>query len=144
MTTWREFELMVERWVESLINSGLRGGRFTSQPQVQNNYSDGQTKRLDIRVSEARRGGRHLVIDAKHKPAAGVTPDDIRQVVDYRRRVRGSGAWIVHSHQTPVPETVRQLAEQNEVLLIPLNSNQNFMGRIARWRSGFFHWIGDD
>ena len=98
--TWREFETRCEELVKRCFSHTDYKITF-NEPRK---YADGKTKRVDIRVSERKQGGRNFVIDCKHFPVAALNENEIRTTLDYKRRSNASKAIILVSKASNCPD----------------------------------------
>ena len=119
--TWREFEQLCEK----LIEKHFPEEDWIVTPQQSRTYSDGQTKRKDIAISERRQGGRgrHYVVDCKHFPTSPLNQNEINTTLDYKRRSRASAAIILVSSSSNCPESFVKSAERQEVIVIKVNTS---------------------
>ena len=131
--TWREFEKLCEK----LVTDTFHGDTWKVKIQPVRTYADGQTKRLDIEISERRQGGKHYVIDCKHFPKAVLNEEEIRTTLDYKRRSRASRAFILVSSASNCPQSFLDSARHQKVS-VEIVSTKKYPGLLKWMRNGFF------
>ena len=131
--TWREFEKVCEK----LVTETFHGDTWKVKIQPTRTYADGQTKRMDIEISERRQGGKHYVIDCKHFPKAELNEEEIRTTLEYKRRSRASRAFILVSSASNCPQSFLNSARRQDVS-VEIVSTKKYPGVLKWMRNGFF------
>ena len=124
--TWREFEKLCEELVTETY-----GDTWKVKIQPTRTYADGQTKRMDIEISERRQGGKHYVIDCKHFPKAALNEEEIRTTLDYKRRSKASKAFILVSSASNCPPSFLESAKRQGVNVETVSTKQ--YPRLLQW-----------
>ncbi len=115
--SWRHFEQLVERAVTEALDPQV----WRVATQWERRYRDGQLKRMDLHVAERRRGGRSVVIDAKHFTRP-LPKHEIDTTLDYKKRARASLAVLIVSSTTTIPKATQTYADKHKVIIIKLNN----------------------
>ena len=131
--TWREFEKLCEK----LVTDTFHGDTWKVKIQPVRTYADGQTKRMDIEISERRQGGNHYVIDCKHFPKAVLNEEEIRTTLDYKKRSRASRAFILVSSASNCPRSFLDSAKRQNVS-VQIVSTKKYPELLKWMRNGFF------
>ena len=131
--TWREFEKVCEK----LVTDTFHGDTWKVKIQPTRTYADGQTKRMDIEISERRQGGKHYVIDCKHFPKAELNEEEIRTTLEYKIRSRASRAFILVSSASNCPQSFLNSARRQDVS-VEIVSTKKYPGVLQWMRNGFF------
>ncbi len=110
-------ELRVEKKTEQAFND--EDFSVKAQEKVIHNK---KSKRMDVKINQRRPGGKGLVIDAKDysTPLPKHAVDTTKQ---YQKDSRATAACIVTAKDTPVPDTTKEYAEQENVKIIVENRN---------------------
>ncbi len=131
--TWREFEKLCEK----LVTNNFHGDTWKVKIQPTRTYADGQTKRMDVEISERRQGGKHYVVDCKHFPKAALNEEEIITTLDYKRRSRASRAFILVSSASNCPQSFLDSARRQDVS-VEIVSTKQYPGLLKWMRNGFF------
>lgn len=131
--TWRDFERRCEELVERCFSRKDYKITF-NEPRK---YADGKTKRVDIRVSERKQGGRNFVIDCKHFPVATLNKEEIRTTFDYKRRSNASKAIILVSKVSNCPDSFIRSAKSQGVDVLEVSTvNASLVNQIKDYFIG--------
>jgi hypothetical protein len=126
--TWGQFQRYVQDSTKAAVDT--TGWRFASNWRC----TDGRC--VDVHLAERRRGGRGIVLDAKHFRSGPLTKHEVDTTVAYRKQTRASCAVLAVSSISEVPQSVVSYIEQVggvELLVV----GENFAERLQKILSSF-------
>ena len=141
---WQEFEELCkerldrikEELSEELGGDDIGKDLIKVKPQNTTTFSDGATKRVDFYIAEKRIGGRRYVLDCKHYPS-GLRKREVDKTLEYKNRHNATGAFILLSDVSNLPESVEKYADEKEVKILKVD-------RSLSSRLPFVGWLFDD
>lgn len=122
MQEWQKFENVCQDAIRTY---------FPRRNWIVERQRAGSYGRLDFYVRKKGPGGRRLVFECKHMPAAGLRRGDVNQALNYKA-CGASQAIILVSTDTPVPRTVADYARGKRVPLLSVSMGRGELVRFFR------------